>query len=111
LSADSDQKTDDGMAVPIVPMTAKAKGPRSSAFYAEIGRKGGLSRKAQQPDYQALGRKGGESRKAQGVDYRALGRKGGESVRTQRGSRFYAEIGRKGGEARIDRLKDQLAPE
>lgn len=78
----------------------KVKAQRGAGFYSEIGKKGGIARKAQGADYRELGRKGGEARKQQGADYRELGRKGGETVKLRHGPEFYSQIGKKGGEAR-----------
>jgi len=74
----------------------------NSMTVKEAGLRGGMARKAQNPDYAELGRMGGSKTAKRGKDYyAAIGRIGGSTTR-DRGADYQA-MGRAGG-ARVREL-------
>ena len=65
----------------------------------EAGRRGGLARRQQEPDYAAMGQVGGAvtKRKYGLAHYQDIGYKGGRATAQKYGRGHYQEIGRKGG--------------
>jgi general stress protein YciG len=79
----------------------------------EAGRRGGLARRRQEPDYAAMGQIGGATtkRKYGLAHYQDLGYKGGKATAKKHGRAHYQEIGSAGGSRTAALVKKGQASE